>query len=121
MGGGDVRPCKYCDEHFDIKGSLIEGGVTMKGLKWMFGGICILAIAILGFLVTITGDVGELRAEMGKAIAVETAKVEAMQKQVDHVAAIQQTVTKYIMERQVEGSNKPSINVYPHRDGNKVQ
>ncbi len=114
-GGQRREECFYCDQHTRVKMDLMKGGMTMKSLKIILGVIGAIAVAILGFIINLTGDVGAYRAEASKIVAVESAKVDMMSKQVEHIAKIQQTVTQYIMSRKSADSNKPSINVYPDR------
>jgi len=112
------KDCRLCPDHVDVKIALEKGSIVMKNTNKILGCVAIMGLAIIGFIINLTVDVGKYKAEAVAIVAVETAKVEAMQQQVDHIAKIQQTVFKFVTNHDLKHAeavqNKPSINVYPH-------
>jgi len=73
----------------------------MGTFKWIIGGIGILSIVILGFIVNLTGSFGELSTELRTSSATEKVKVEMMEKQVDQIAAIQKDLSLFVANHRI--------------------
>lgn len=158
------RKCDECDRHPVIEKEIsdfiewikehslysekvqqrIGDRVKTSQFRWVSGGLAALLVVILGFVVTLYAQNGNMRVDLTEkisamtteqrvAIATEKATLDSMQSQVNHIASIQVTVTRFIgdqvnirrdidrlmdsVEHLESTTQNPSINVYPERRG----
>jgi hypothetical protein len=72
--------------------------VKQSTFQWMFSAIGVVCITILGFIISLYIAFGDVRTELATSMAVASATIELMEKQVDHIAKIQQHVTRFISD-----------------------